>query len=192
MADYSLVEVDHQPDFDDVSLVPVDHDPFSADANEATDIARGDATGGLKPAPSVGLADSQQSADLPIRLAAADRPDPTQSGKALIEGSGGGGPGGGFGGSTSGGRNPFVPDTAKLPTLQRLHPDETTVMGNKSGYDYWSSKSTQEIINSLQAGNKMGPLTAKPDGTVVQGNTRIYILQQRGVDVNSLPREPYP
>ena len=31
MADYSLVPVDHQPDFDDVSLVPVDHDPFGAD-----------------------------------------------------------------------------------------------------------------------------------------------------------------
>jgi hypothetical protein len=31
MSDFSLVPVDHQPDFSDVSLVPVDHDPFSAD-----------------------------------------------------------------------------------------------------------------------------------------------------------------
>ena len=31
MDDYSLVPVDHQPDFENVSLVPVDHDPFSAD-----------------------------------------------------------------------------------------------------------------------------------------------------------------
>jgi hypothetical protein len=31
MPDYSLVPVDHQPDFDDHSLVPVDHDPFIAD-----------------------------------------------------------------------------------------------------------------------------------------------------------------
>jgi len=30
MPDYSLVPVDHQPDFDDYSLVPVDHDPFGA------------------------------------------------------------------------------------------------------------------------------------------------------------------
>ena len=29
MPDFSLVPVDHQPDFDDASLVPVDHDPFS-------------------------------------------------------------------------------------------------------------------------------------------------------------------
>jgi hypothetical protein len=29
MADFSLVPVDHQPDFGDVSFVPVDHDPFA-------------------------------------------------------------------------------------------------------------------------------------------------------------------
>jgi hypothetical protein len=28
VSDYSLVPVDHQPDFENVSLVPVDHDPF--------------------------------------------------------------------------------------------------------------------------------------------------------------------
>jgi hypothetical protein len=32
MPDFSLVPVDHQPDFSDVSLVPVDHDPFSDSA----------------------------------------------------------------------------------------------------------------------------------------------------------------
>ncbi|MCK1393665.1 HNH endonuclease [Bradyrhizobium sp. 1] len=31
MTDYSLVPVEHQPDFENASLVPVDHDPFSAD-----------------------------------------------------------------------------------------------------------------------------------------------------------------
>ena len=31
MSDFSLVPVDHQPDFTDVSLIPVDHDPFSVD-----------------------------------------------------------------------------------------------------------------------------------------------------------------
>src|SRR3954447_5318235 len=31
MSDYSLVPVNHQPDFDDYSLIPVDHDPFAAD-----------------------------------------------------------------------------------------------------------------------------------------------------------------
>lgn len=31
MPDYSLVPVDHHPDFDNYSLVPVGHDPFAAD-----------------------------------------------------------------------------------------------------------------------------------------------------------------
>jgi hypothetical protein len=31
MGDYSLVPVDHQPDFDGASLVPIEHDPFGAD-----------------------------------------------------------------------------------------------------------------------------------------------------------------
>ncbi len=31
MGDYSLVQVEHQPDFENVALVPVDHDPFSDD-----------------------------------------------------------------------------------------------------------------------------------------------------------------
>ena len=31
MPDYSLVPVNHQPDFDNYSLIPVDHDPFAAD-----------------------------------------------------------------------------------------------------------------------------------------------------------------
>jgi hypothetical protein len=31
VSDYSLVPVEHQPDFENVSLVPVDHDPFSED-----------------------------------------------------------------------------------------------------------------------------------------------------------------
>jgi hypothetical protein len=31
MDDYTLVPVDHRPDFDDVSFVPVEHDPFTAD-----------------------------------------------------------------------------------------------------------------------------------------------------------------
>ncbi len=32
MPDYSLVPVNHEPDFDDYSLIPVEHDPFAADS----------------------------------------------------------------------------------------------------------------------------------------------------------------
>jgi len=34
------------------------------------------------------------------------------------------------------------------------------------------------------------PLIVSEDGMVWQGNTRIAILQERGFDVNSLPRVP--
>jgi hypothetical protein len=34
------------------------------------------------------------------------------------------------------------------------------------------------------------PLVVKPDGRVVQGNTRIKVLQERGFPVDDLPREP--
>ena len=41
-------------------------------------------------------------------------------------------------------------------------------------------------MDSLAEGKE--PLTVYPDGAVAQGNTRITILMERGVDVNSLPR----
>jgi hypothetical protein len=59
------------------------------------------------------------------------------------------------------------------------------MQSNRSSYRYWSLKSTQEIVDSLQVGANE-PLTVKQDGTVMQVNTRILILQQRRFDINSL------
>jgi hypothetical protein len=75
--------------------------------------------------------------------------------------------------------------------LQRMHSDETTMSSNLSGFNFWSRKSTEEIVQSLAPGAK-SPLMVYANGIVAQGNTRIMILQQRGFDVNSLPRVPYP
>jgi hypothetical protein len=61
---------------------------------------------------------------------------------------------------------------------------------NLSGYTYWSSKSTEDIVNSLAPGQEE-ELTVDANGKVWQGNTRIKILQDRGVDVDNLPRVPY-
>jgi hypothetical protein len=47
---------------------------------------------------------------------------------------------------------------------------------------------TQAIIDSLKPGAKEA-LRVKPDGRIFQGNHRIYVLMERGVDVNALPRE---
>ncbi len=72
--------------------------------------------------------------------------------------------------------------------LSRLHGDATITQGNASGYDYWSKKSTEEIIESLKPGSKFGELTVKPNGTIMNGNTRTKVLEERGVDVNTLER----
>lgn len=46
-------------------------------------------------------------------------------------------------------------------------------------------------VDSVLAPGAEEPLTVGPWGGVVQGNTRVYILTQRGFDVNSLPTTPW-
>jgi hypothetical protein len=59
MPDYSLVPVDHQPDFDDYSLVPVDHDPFAADGlAQQTQIQLAQAQSQQQPAAGAGQPDA--------------------------------------------------------------------------------------------------------------------------------------
>jgi hypothetical protein len=77
------------------------------------------------------------------------------------------------------------------PRLRRLHSDASILQNKQSSDLYWSSRNTNEITDSLLPGMKE-PLMAKQDGTVMQGNTRLSILEQRGVDIHSLPRVPYP
>jgi RHS repeat-associated protein len=76
------------------------------------------------------------------------------------------------------------------PPLRQLH-SEDAMRGNLSGRNYWEKKSTEEIIESLRPGGR-DSLKVKADGTIMDGNTRVQILRERGVDVDSLPREPYP
>jgi RHS repeat-associated protein len=74
--------------------------------------------------------------------------------------------------------------------LTLLHPEDTITSGSGS-YGYWSGQSNETIIGSLRPGQDE-PLTVGVGGVVWQGNTRIMVLQDRGVDVNTLPRVPYP
>lgn len=48
--------------------------------------------------------------------------------------------------------------------------------------------STEELTVSLRPGG-IGALKIKPDGTIMDGHHRIYVLRERGVDVDALPRE---
>jgi hypothetical protein len=76
------------------------------------------------------------------------------------------------------------------PPLRRLHEAvyETDRTALKS-LEYHRKRTTEEIIDSLRPGT-LQPLIVKPDGTIIQGNTRIKVLGERGYPVNDLPREP--
>jgi RHS repeat-associated protein len=90
-------------------------------------------------------------------------------------------------------------EDGSLVPLTKLHSDETIVKGNSASYDYWKGQSTEAIIDSLKTGSKFGELTVKPNGVIMDGNTRIKVLEERGVNVNTLeriileiPKEPIP
>jgi hypothetical protein len=74
------------------------------------------------------------------------------------------------------------------PKLRRIHPDSTYERGS-ARYSLESIRrmSTGEIVDSL-APRAAEPLTVKLDGRIFDGNTRIKVLQERGYDINILPR----
>uniref|UniRef100_UPI00211ED1DE RHS repeat-associated core domain-containing protein n=1 Tax=Bradyrhizobium sp. SRS-191 TaxID=2962606 RepID=UPI00211ED1DE len=84
----------------------------------------------------------------------------------------------------------FVAPRNSTSILRPLHSEDTITRGNKSSYDYWSKQDNQAIVDSLQPGLPES-LKAKPDGTIMNGNTRYYILRNRGYPVDSLPRDTH-
>jgi len=54
--------------------------------------------------------------------------------------------------------------------------------------DKFRKASTQELIDSLRP-NQPGALKARPDGTILEGHHRVFVLKERGVDIDTLPRE---
>jgi hypothetical protein len=78
------------------------------------------------------------------------------------------------------------------PPLRRIHSDETLEAGsNRLTLEYWRKQSTDDIVKSLQPWTPEA-LKVKPDGRIMNGNTRIKVLEERGIDINSLPREVIP
>ena len=78
------------------------------------------------------------------------------------------------------------------PPLRRIHSDQTLETGSsRIALEYWRQQSTADIVQSLQRGN-VEALQVKPDGRIMNGNTRIKVLEERGVDIHSLPREVLP
>jgi hypothetical protein len=78
------------------------------------------------------------------------------------------------------------------PPLRRIHSDQTLETGiSRFTLEYWRKQATDGIVKSFQPRNPEA-LKIKPDGRIMNGNTRIKVLEERGFDINSLPREALP
>jgi len=77
---------------------------------------------------------------------------------------------------------------SEIVALKFLHSEQ--LLENNSNINAIRQMPTQEIIDSLKPGQP-GALKVKADGTVMDGNTRLRVLEERGVDINSLPRDLY-
>jgi hypothetical protein len=71
--------------------------------------------------------------------------------------------------------------------LRRLHGDYVYEQPGtaRSSLAYHRQKTTHEIVQSLLPGAK-SPLAVKADGTIVQGNTWIKVLEERGYPIDEL------
>jgi len=74
------------------------------------------------------------------------------------------------------------------PPLKPLHKADTLI---ESKLAVFRKLPTMELIQSL-APLQIGALKTKPDGTMMDGHHRIAVLQERGVNVDELPREIVP
>jgi hypothetical protein len=72
-----------------------------------------------------------------------------------------------------------------FPPLKPLHPDSSL---NSAKLAKMESLTTEVIKHSLAPGLKDG-LKTRPDGTILDGHHRIYVLRKRHVEVDDLPRE---
>ena len=69
--------------------------------------------------------------------------------------------------------------------LKSLHQDASL---NAAKLEQFRKLSNEHLIDSLRAGEP-NSLKARPDGTLIDEHHRIKVLRERGVDVDSLPRE---
>lgn len=74
------------------------------------------------------------------------------------------------------------------PPLQPLHLDSYL---SQVKLEQYAKLTTETLLASLCPG-QAGALKVRPDGTIIDGHHRLRILQERGVDINSLPREIIP
>ena len=76
-------------------------------------------------------------------------------------------------------------DPAPKAPLKPLHPDSSL---SPPKLEKMARLSTESLLASLLPGMP-NCLKTRPDGTILEGHHRVYVLRQRGVDVDKLPRE---
>jgi hypothetical protein len=55
--------------------------------------------------------------------------------------------------------------------------------------EHHRQRTTEEIVESLRPGAN-SPLMVKADGTILQGNTRVKVLEERGYPIDDLEWDP--
>jgi len=79
--------------------------------------------------------------------------------------------------------------SSSQPPLRRFHSDQTLQSGSaRFAVDYWRRQPTDDILRSVRLGS-VEALRVKPDGRIMNGNTRVKVVEESGFDVNALPRE---
>lgn len=73
----------------------------------------------------------------------------------------------------------------KQPPLKPLHAE---TLLNNAKLEQFRKLSDEELVRSLRPGQP-GSLKTRPDGTLIEGHHRVKVLRERGIDVDSLPRE---
>ena len=74
------------------------------------------------------------------------------------------------------------------PPLKGLHVDSAL---SEAKTKELGRLSTEALRQSLLPGRR-GSLKTRPDGTILDGHHRIKVLRDRGIDVDSLPRDIVP
>jgi len=71
------------------------------------------------------------------------------------------------------------------PKLKFLHPKTSMSPAKLEAFRRFTTDKLKASLNTGQAGS----LKARPDGTLLDGHHRLTVLLERGVDINTLPRE---
>jgi len=79
----------------------------------------------------------------------------------------------------------MMSDPEPNPELKPLHSDLSLIPSKLDAMEKWS---TEMLLASLSP-DRDECLKTRPDGTILDGHHRIYLLRKRGVDVDSLPRQ---